>query len=63
MLIDIGHCSASDSSATLMQLVDGWFSPVDSYGHCAHSDADLTQLTPPFSDCQEDDDLWWHPGD
>jgi hypothetical protein len=63
VIIDIGHGSASYSSATLMQLVNGWFSPVDSYAHCTHSDEDLTHLTPPFSGCQEDDDLWWDPGD
>ena len=32
-------------------------------GHCAHSDDDPAQLTPPFSGCREDDDLWRDPGD
>ncbi|MGH7788624.1 MAG: hypothetical protein ACRERC_17265 [Candidatus Binatia bacterium] len=59
VLVDIGHGSASYSGAVLMQLVDGGFVEIDSYGHCAASDTDLRQLTPPFQDCQEDDDLWW----
>ncbi len=61
--MDIGHGSASNSSASLMQLIEGGFIDVDSYRHCAHSDANLTQLTPPFEDCQEDDDLWWSADD
>jgi hypothetical protein len=29
VVIEIGHCSASDSSATLMRLVDGLWNPGD----------------------------------
>jgi len=59
VLIDIGHMSADQSSVGLMQLLDGAFATVDDYSHCAHGDADLPRLSPPFQGCQEDDDLWW----
>ncbi|MFN8641821.1 MAG: fibronectin type III domain-containing protein [Candidatus Binatia bacterium] len=63
VLMDIGSGGSSYAGADLLQLVDGWFRRVDSYGHCSEDDGELVTLTPPFSSCQQDDDLWWRSAD
>jgi len=63
LLLVIGHMSAFDSTAAVLQLVHGKFEGLDSYGHCDGPGSDLRALSPPFDSCQEDDDLWWPPED
>ena len=63
LLLVIGHMSASDSSAAILEFMHGKFEGVDSYGHCEGPGENLLALSPPFDSCQEDDDLWWAPED